>query len=140
LILELNIGIATNPVSRLNETVPRKRITLSVRLPSSESDYESALPLFHYFLRLPDFLTTNARFRPEVTRRIRATREDEIRKIKKVDEDEKAEERKIQADKDKKEKRDLLLKNMGADEQKKFLDREREKEQRRSQKKRTQRA
>jgi hypothetical protein len=115
-------------------------MTLSIRLPSSEAGYDATLPLFQYFLRLPDFLTANARFRPEVTRRIRATREDEIRKIKKVDEDEKAEERKLQADKDKREKRDLLLKNMNADEQKKFLDREREKEQRRSQKKRTQRA
>jgi hypothetical protein len=129
-----------NRSTRLNETTPRKRITLSIRLPSSEETYNSTVPLFQYFLRLPDFLTTNARFRPEVTRRIRATREDEIRKIKKVDDDEKAEERKLQADKEKKEKRDLLLKKMSADEQRKFLEREREKEQRKSQKKRTQRA
>jgi hypothetical protein len=125
---------------RLNETVPRKRITLSIRLPSSQAAYDSTVPIFQYYLRLPDFLTSNARFRPEVTRKMRATREDEIRKIKKVDEDEKAEERKLQTDKEKREKRDALLKGLSSAEQKKFLDKEREKEQRKSQKKRTQRA
>ncbi|KAF2431426.1 DUF1682-domain-containing protein [Tothia fuscella] len=137
--------ITDQPVDRpkkLNETVPRKRITLSIRLPSSTSAsaYKSSLPLFTYYLRLPDFLTSNARFRPEVTRRIRATREEEIRKIKKVDDDEKSEERKLQSDKEKKQKRDNLLKGLGSVEQKKFLEKEREKEQRRSQKKRTQKA
>lgn len=46
----------------------------------------------------------------------------------------------MQTDKEKKEKRDALLKGLSSAEQKKFLDKEREKEQRRSQKKRTQRA
>jgi len=125
---------------RLDETIPKKRITLSIRLPSSPSAYDSTIPLFQYFLRLPDTLTANARFRPEVTRRIRATREDEIRKIRKVDDDEKAEERKLLSDKEKREKREGMLKKMTAAEQSKFLDKEREKDQRRSQKRRTQRA
>jgi len=68
------------------------------------------------------------------------TRDSAIQKIRKVDEEEKAEERRLQADKDKKEKRDTLLKNMSADEQRKYLEKEREKESRKAQKRRTMRA
>lgn len=88
---------------------------------------------------MPDHLVSAAHFRPEVMRRVRQTREDEINRIKRVDEDEKAEERKTQGDKAKKEKRDALLSGMSADQQRKYLDKEREKESRRSQKKRTMR-
>lgn len=124
---------------KLNETVPKKRIHLNLHLPSSRSGYDSTLPLFQYFLRMPDHLVSAAHFRPEVMRRVRQTREDEIRKIKRVDEGEKAEERKSQGDKAKKEKRDALLSSMSADQQRKYLDKERDKEARRSQKKRTMR-
>ena len=89
---------------------------------------------------MPDFLVQNARFRPEVMRKVRQTRESEIQRIKKIDDDEKAEDRKAQADKDKKEKRDTLLKNMSADKQRKYLEKEREKETRKAQKRRTMRA
>jgi len=122
---------------KLNDTIPKKRISLSMKLPSSPSEHAATLPLFQYFLRLPDHLVSVAHFRPEAMRRIRATREDEIKKIKKVDEQEKAEERKLEADKAKKEKRETLLKGMSADEQREFLDKEREKDMRRSQKKTT---
>jgi hypothetical protein len=107
---------------------------LALRLPS-DNDFTATLPLFRTFLRLPDTLVSGARFRPEVTRRIRATREDEIRKIKKVDDDEKAEERRGKADKERKEKRDKMLNGMSAEEQRKFLEKERATEMRRSQKK-----
>ncbi len=113
---------------------------LSVGLPFSSKDYTKTLPLWAYYLRLPDFLVQNAHFRAEAMRKVRATRDDEIRRIKKADEDEKAEERKIQADKDKKEKREALLKGMNSEEQKKYLDKEREKGTRRSQKRKTMRA
>ncbi|KAK4989321.1 hypothetical protein LTR50_003313 [Elasticomyces elasticus] len=122
---------------KLDETIPRKRISLSYRLTSRTLTSTS---IFAYFLRLPDFLVSTAHFRPEVMRRIRQTREDEIRKIKKVDDEEKAEGRRVMSDKAKKEKRDGLLKGMGAEEQRKFLDKEREKDTRRSQKRRTTKA
>ncbi|KAF2803277.1 DUF1682-domain-containing protein [Mytilinidion resinicola] len=122
---------------KLDDTIPKKRISLSMKLPSNASDYEATLPIFQYFLRMSDHLASVAHFRPEAMRRIRQTREDEIRKIKKVDEQEKAEERKLEADKAKKEKRENLLKGMSADEQRKFLEKEREKDMRRSQKKTT---
>jgi hypothetical protein len=124
---------------RLQETTPKKRITISLRVPSNSKDYISTLPIFTYFLRLPDYLVQNARFRPEAIRKIRQTREEEIKRIKKADDEEKAEERKLKGDKEKKEKRDALLNALSGEEQKKFLDKEREKELRRSQKKRTMR-
>jgi len=67
---------------------------------------------------------------------VKATREDEARKLRKVDDDEKAEERRIKGEKEKREKRDTQLKGMSADEQRKFLDKERERDNKRMQKKR----
>lgn len=125
---------------RLDETVPKKRISLSLRLPSSSSEYASTLPLFQYFLRMPDHLVSVRHFRPEAMRRVRQTREEEIRKIRRVDEEEKAEERKLKGDKEKKEKREALLKSMSAEEQRKYLEKEREKDMRRSQKRKTMKA
>ena len=79
-------------------------------------------------------------FRPEVQRRLKATREAEISKVKKLDDEEKAEARKTSADKKKKEERDKLLKGMNADQQRKFLEKEREKERRKGEKRRTMKA
>lgn len=89
------------------------------------------------FIRLADRLVTIAHFRPEVTRKLRSTREEEIRRMKRVDQDEKAEERKVAAEKIKKEERDRLLRNMSAEEQKKFLAKEKEREQKREMKRQT---
>jgi len=123
----------------MQETVPKKRVTISLRLPSKSKDYLKTLPLFAYYLRLPDFLVQNGRLRPEAIRKIRQTREDEIKRIKKADDEEKAEERRLKGDKEKKEKREALLNTLSGEEQKKYLDKEREKEVRKSQKKRTMR-
>jgi hypothetical protein len=115
-------------------------MSLAVKLPSKSSDYIKTVPLFANFLRLPDFLVQNAKFRPEVTRKVRQVRDAQIAKLKKEIDDAEAEERKIQADKDKKDKREALLKGMSAKEQQKYLDKERDKGNRKSQKKRTMRA
>ncbi|TID23668.1 DUF1682-domain-containing protein [Venturia nashicola] len=132
--------ITDQPVDRPNkidETIPKKRIILSLRVPS---DYAKMLPIFQSYLRIPDVLVSHGRFRPEVMRKVRATRDEEIRKLKKVDDDEKAEERKLAQDKKKREEREAMLKSLSAAEQKKFLDKERDKEQKRQQKRRTMRA
>jgi hypothetical protein len=121
-------------VHRLDDTKPKKRINLSLKL---SSDYTSTLPLFNYFLRLPDHLATAAHFRPEALRRIKQTREEQIAKIRKVDEEEKAEERKIAADKLKREQRDAKLGRLSADEQRKYLEKEREKDSRKKMKRST---
>ncbi|KAI5362566.1 Putative PAT complex subunit CCDC47 protein [Septoria linicola] len=121
--------------SKLNELIPKKRVQLLTRLSTSPA----AADLFAYFLRLPDQLVTGAHFRPEALRKVRATREEEIRKIRKIDDDEKALERREASDKLKKEERDRKLSRMSADDQKKFLEKEKEKTQRKQTKKQTMR-
>jgi len=129
---------AVTNVSRLDDTVPKKRLYLSMKVPSS-GDYTHVLPLFQYFIRLADTLATSAHFRPEVMRKVRTTREDAIRKLQKADEEEKAEERALEREKAKKIKRDLELKGLDAKAQKKYLEKEKEREQKKTQKKMTQR-
>jgi hypothetical protein len=126
-------------IFRLDETIPKKCIYLSMKLPPS-GDYSNVLPLFEYFVRLPDTLVQSAHFRPEVMRKVRTTREDAIRRLQKADEEEKAEERAIEREKAKKLKRDLELKSLSAAEQKKYLEREKKQEIKKRQKKLTQRA
>lgn len=120
----------------LDDLVPKKRLTLTLKLNSNAN----TVPLFSYFLRMPDQLVSSAHFRPEVMRRIRQTREEEAKKVRKFIEAEGAEDRKLLSDKAKKEQRDRKLKGMSADEQKRFLEREREKEQRKRSGKQTMRA
>lgn len=122
---------------KLDETASRKRVALSLRLPAAHDD--STVALFAYFLRLPDILVTTAHFRPEALRKVKATREEAMRKLKRADEEEKAEERRLAGDKLKKEERDRRLAGMSAEEQKKFLEKEKEKSQRKAMKKQTMR-
>jgi len=122
----------------LNELVPKKRLSLSMRLTSSGTP--QSLALFQAFLRLPDHLVSSAHFRAEVLRRVKATREEVSKKIKKLDDEEKAEERKTLSDKAKKDERERKLKGLSAEDQRKFLEKEREKDQRRRQGKKTMKA
>lgn len=138
--LSLLVTRSNRSILRIEETTPRKRINLSMAIPSSASDYQNTLPLFQQFLRFADKLVASAHFRSEVTRKIRATRDNEIKRLRRIDEEEKAEERKLAAEKVKKEERERVLRGMNAEEQRKYLDREREKENRRNTKKSTRRA
>lgn len=126
--------------SRIEETTPRKRIGLSMNVPSASDAYASTLPLFQQFLGFADKLVASAHFRAEVTRKVRNVREAEIKKLRRADEEEKAEERKIAAEKQKKEERERILRGMNAEEQRKYLEREKGKENKRSTKKVTRRA
>ncbi|KAJ6446451.1 PAT complex subunit CCDC47 [Purpureocillium lavendulum] len=128
----------TEKPKTLDEAAPRKRLFLKYRLPS-DSSYGNLLPLFSYFLRLPDMLVQSAQFRPEVMKKVRATREAMVAQIKKAVEDERTEERQFEKEKARKAKRDAELKGLDAKAQKKYLEKEKEKEQRRSQKKMTMR-
>lgn len=120
--------------SRLEDTTPKKRIYLGLKIPSP-GEYDLIIPIFEYFLRLTDSLVQIAHFRPEVSRKIKATREDAIRKILKSQEEQKAEERNLEREKAKKLKRDIELKALDSKAQKKYLEKEKEKEMRKSQKK-----
>lgn len=93
--------------------------------------------MFQYFVRLPDHLVSAGHFRPEAMRRIKQTREEQIAKLRKFDDDEKAEERKLLGDKAKKDKRDQMLSRMSASEQKKYLDKERDRENKKREKRKT---
>ena len=86
---------------------------------------------------MSDQLVAHAHFRAEVMRKVRSIRDEEIRKLTRADEDSKNEERTTKRDKEKKQKRENMLKGMSADEQRKFLDKEREKDLKKSQKKMT---
>jgi hypothetical protein len=129
--------ISDQPVDKpttLDETIPKKRIHLSLKFPSN-GDYSSTLPLFQAFLRLPDHLAQNAHFRPEVKRKITSTREAEIKKLKKVGDEEAEEQRRTLSEKMKKEERDRKLKGMSAEEQRKFLEKETERGRKKQEKK-----
>lgn len=119
----------------INETTPKKRIYLSTKFST-----DATLPLFSYYLRLPDLLAASAHFRPEVLRKVNSTRTDTIKRIERAAEAEKEEERVVEREKAKKLKRDLELKGLDAKAQKKYLEKEREREQRKMQKKQTTRA
>ena len=94
----------TDKPSTLDETTPKKRIHISLRLPS-DGNYASTLPIFQAFLRMPDLLVGSAHFRTEVMRKIKATRDSEKAKLKKVSDQEAEEERREQLDKMKKEEK-----------------------------------
>ncbi|KAK6538816.1 hypothetical protein TWF694_010381 [Orbilia ellipsospora] len=113
----------------------KKRIVLHLDVNSSSKTDA----LLEYFLRLPDFLVTNAHFRPEVLRKVRSMREDERRKLEKVEEEKKAEERQASKDEKKKQERDAKLRGLSADEQRKFLDKEKDKEMKKAAKKQVRR-
>jgi Protein of unknown function (DUF1682) len=124
--------------TKLEEAVPRKRLYLCTKVPSG-SDYSNTLPLFQTVLRLPDHLVQSAHFRPEVLRKLNQTREAEIKKLKRVSDEEAEEERKRLAEKVKKEERDRKMRGMTADEQRKFLEKESTRKQKRDEKKMTKR-
>lgn len=123
----------------MDETIPRKRLYLRYRLPSS-NNYDDLTPLLAYFVRISDHLASSAHFRPEVLRKIKAVRDENIKQIQKVADEEKAEERAAERDRVKKAKRDAELNALDAKAQKKYLEKEREKELRKSSKRQTLRA
>jgi len=126
--------------TKLSEYTPRKRVTLELTLPFSTVDPELLQRLTSAFIRLVDHLVANAHFRPEVLRKVKATREDETKKLKRAIEEEGKEERELKLAEKKKTERDAKLRNMSAAEQKKFLEKEREKERKDAMKKQSRKA
>lgn len=111
----------------LDELTPKKRLLLTTKF---DADEKASNALLTAFLRIPDTLASNIKLRPEVLRRLKATRDEEGKKIKKLEDQEKAGERKLQADKAKKDEREKKLKGMSAEEQRKYLEKERDRDQR----------
>jgi len=113
---------------RLSELTSRKRITLELALPAPSTSPELLQRLVSAFIRLTDHLVANAHFRAEVLRKVKATREEETRKLKRALEEETKEERELKLAEKKKADRDAKLRAMSAAEQKKFLEKERQRE------------
>jgi len=88
-------------------------------------------------MRMGDVLVANGKFRPEVMRKVKAVRDETVRQIQKADESEKAEDRAAERERAKKAKRDAELSALDAKAQKKYLEKEKEKELRKMQKKQT---
>ncbi|KAF3162436.1 hypothetical protein TWF106_011666 [Orbilia oligospora] len=133
------LAVTDQPIDKPTSTSEfdkvKKRIVLHLNIESNED----TSALMEYFLRLPDFLVSNAHFRPEVTKKVRSTRDEERRKLEKAEDDKKAEERQAAKDEKKKAERDAKLRGLSADEQKKFLDKEKEKEMKKAAKKQVRR-
>ena len=86
---------------------------------------------------MSDQLVKTARFRPQVTSRLKQLRENTINQIKKTAEQEKAEEHNVDRERVKKHKRDRELAALDAKGQRKYLEKEREREARKMKKKTT---
>jgi len=131
--------VSDQPIDKprtIEETTPRKRLYLRYRLPSSDK-YDDLTPLLTAFVRMADHLAASAHFRPEVMRKIRTVRDENVKQIQKLLDEEKAEERALERDKIKKAKRDAELAGLDAKAQKKYLEKERDKELRKANKKQT---
>ncbi|KAK9247699.1 hypothetical protein V1506DRAFT_531162 [Lipomyces tetrasporus] len=122
--------ISDLPVDRpktVEEYVPTKRALLSIKIAKSPEEEQATAQLLNAFLNTIDVAVAKAHWRPEVSRKLKATRDDEIRKLKKIADDEKAEELAKQRAKDKKEQKQGISK-LSAEEQRKAQAKEREKE------------
>jgi len=116
------------------EAAARKRLYLRYSIPPG-NDYTNLVPLFEQFIRLPDFLVEKAHLRPEVQRKLKGVRDTVLEIMKRDELMEKADERAGEREKAKKAKRDAELKALDAKAQKKYLDKEREKELRKGSRK-----
>ncbi|KAK9450330.1 uncharacterized protein V1518DRAFT_413567 [Limtongia smithiae] len=132
--------ISDLPVDRFKssaEYIPKKRALLVLTPRSSAADAEATTSIINAFLATIDVAVVKAHWRPEVLRKLKNTRDEEVRKLKKVEEEERAEElARIRA----KEKKDLSkteARGLTAEEQKKLQAKEREKDVRRMRSKQT---
>ncbi|KAM0276780.1 hypothetical protein ACHAQH_006429 [Verticillium albo-atrum] len=119
-------------------TTARKRIFLRYTIPSN-NDFSTVTPLFEQFLHLPDSLVANGKFRPEIIRKVNRVREEAIAQLKKDADAVVTEERNAERERLKKVKRDQELAGLDAKQQKRYLEKEREKETRKAAKKQTMR-
>ncbi|KAK9236034.1 hypothetical protein V1525DRAFT_346976 [Lipomyces kononenkoae] len=134
--------ISDLPVDRpktVEEYVPKKRALLSVKIANTPEQEQATVQLVNAFLNTVDLAVAKAHWRPEVSRKLKATRDDEIRKLKKIADEEKAEELAKQRAKEKKEQKQEIGK-LTAEEQRKAQTKEREKEIRRQRTKQVRKA
>lgn len=136
----LHMIVSDQPINKpeaVEECVSKKRVFLSMKLPSSDEDYAACIPMFEYFLTITDRLVEKAHWTNLINKKLAATRDVLKHKLQKAVDEEKNEERNIEREKIKKAKRDAELKKLSAKDQKKYLEKERERELKKSMRKGT---
>ncbi|GMF50790.1 unnamed protein product [[Candida] boidinii] len=110
-----------------------------MRVPKGDSQLKASVKLVKYVIGYIDFIVEKAAFRPELTRRIKKTRDAEIAKLKKIAEDAKKEELEAKRIEEQKKLREEQSK-LSPEEQKKIEKKQQEKKQRKLEKKQRVRA
>lgn len=126
-----------NRPENLKDVEPATTLNLVLKFPKSEEDKKTSIALLSAVIRLVD-VAAEKTLRPEVIKKIKATRETELKKIQKAKEEEKAEELAEKKANEKREQRNRISKLSPA-EQKKIEEKERKKEQRKMAQKQTRR-
>lgn len=124
------IAITDQPVEKpvkIAELKPCKRLILQFALSNSDSHIEAIKNLFNYVLNdYLDLIVNRATFRPELTRKVKKTRENEYNKLKKALDDLKREELNTK----KIEEQKKLKASMTPEEQQKYTKKQQERKQR----------
>ncbi|ODQ65260.1 DUF1682-domain-containing protein [Nadsonia fulvescens var. elongata DSM 6958] len=126
------LAITDLPVDRPNTLEglkPQPRIILKTKLPTTEEEYKVSSRIIEAALNLVDSLASKAKWRPEVAKKIMATREAETKKIQKTLDAAKAEElaaKKLEAKKEQAQQ----SANLSPEAQRKAEQKRKEKEQR----------
>ncbi|KAA8912695.1 hypothetical protein TRICI_003413 [Trichomonascus ciferrii] len=128
----------TDRPTTLEAAAARPQIRLSMKFPSSKEDLEASKKVLNSAINMIDFAAKKGRWRPEVTRKIKNTREAEVKKVQKLLDEEKAEEL-AQKKAEKKREQQQNLSKLSPAEQRKAEQKEREKEQRKQAKRQSKR-
>ncbi|VVT50043.1 uncharacterized protein SAPINGB_P002572 [Magnusiomyces paraingens] len=114
---------------KLEDLVSHPRVILSFRFPKTEAEYTASSVLLQAAIDFVDSAPAKSFVRPEVAKKIKATRDSETRKIVKALDEAKAEEIAKKKAEEKRNQRNAISK-MSPAEQKKYEQRERDKEMR----------
>lgn len=124
--------------TKIEDTLPRPRLILSLNFPKSNEDVEASIELIQASINFIDDSVTKTHVRPEVFKKIKATRETELKKVQKALDEIKAEELAKKKAEEKRTQRNKISKLSPA-EQKRIEQKEREKEMRKLRHKQTKR-
>jgi hypothetical protein len=119
----------------LEDAQSRPRIILTLKFPRNEAEKNASIKIVNAAINLVDVCIEKAKWRPEVARKVKATREAELKKVQKALDEVKAEELAQKKAEQKREQQESRQKLSSKAEQK-----EREKEQKRQQKKQQKRS
>lgn len=132
------LALTDQPVDRPltpEEAVPKPQVALALNFPTNAEEEAATAAIINATVNLVDAVAKAGRWRPEVARKIKTTRDNEVKKIQKAIDEKKAEE----AAQAKAEAKRAQQAKLSPAEQRKLEQKEREKDLRRQQKKGTRR-